>query len=183
VDERELIRLAQEGDETAWVALVREYQQPVFRLAYLVTGDSDEAEDVAQEAFVRAFRHIHSFDTARPLRPWLLQIAKNVARNRRRSLRRYLASLTRLYQSVPPAATEPAQPVDNEALWEAIRRLGMDDQEIIYVRYFLGLSVAETADALEIAEGTVKSRLARAIQRLREVVRREFPGWAEEGAL
>ena len=79
------IESARQGDETAWVELVRLHQEAVFRLAYLFLGDPDEAEDAAQETFIRAYRALGRFDTSRPLRPWLLQIVANLTRNRRRS--------------------------------------------------------------------------------------------------
>lgn len=69
---------------------------------------------------------------------------------------------------------------DAELLWQAVRKLGQRDQEVIYLRYFLELSVAESAEALEVAEGTVKSRLARALKRLHQVVERDFPALGEE---
>jgi RNA polymerase sigma-70 factor (ECF subfamily) len=85
LDEPTLIRLAVNGDATAWEPLVLAHQQAVFRLAYLLLGDPDEAEDVAQETFLRAWRALKGFDSTRPLRPWLLSIAANLSRNRYRS--------------------------------------------------------------------------------------------------
>ncbi len=169
------------GDEAAWDALVREHQQDAFRLAYLYLGDAVEAEDVSQEAFVRAFRSLHRFDPTRPFRPWLLTIVANLARNRRRSLGRYLAAWRRLAQSTSDrAAPRRDDPGRSQALWQAVRRLSQQDQEIIYLRYYLELPESEAASVLAIAPGTVKSRLHRALSRLREVARREFPE-LEEG--
>lgn len=182
----ELITLARQGDETAWAALVQQEQAAVFRLAYLLLGDADEAADVAQETFVRAFRHLARFDAARPLRPWLLQIAKNLAYNRRRSLRRYLAAVQRWWQTAPASAElldATAQEQEAQELWQAVQQLQANDQEVIYLRYFLDLSVAETAATLGVAEGTIKSRLSRALARLRTVVEREFPDLYKEGAV
>ncbi|HYN89602.1 MAG TPA: sigma-70 family RNA polymerase sigma factor, partial [Ardenticatenaceae bacterium] len=126
-----------------------------------------------------AYRALDRFDSGRPLRPWLLRIAANTARNRRRAAGRYLAAVRRLFLATPDPmlGAEPANPPAREAesLWQAVRRLGHADQEIIYLRYFLELSEAETADTLGVARGTVKSRLHRALGRLREVVEREFP--------
>ncbi len=181
--ESELISRARQGDNEAWEALVREYQQPVFRLAYLFMGDADEAEDVTQEAFIRAFRALASFDETRSLRPWLLSIAANLARNRRRSIGRYLAALGRMGRREPELigfiGERSAQQWESQTLWQAVRRLSHDDQQIIYLRYFLDFSEAETAKALEVAPGTVKSRLHRAMSRLRGVVDREFPALRE----
>jgi RNA polymerase sigma-70 factor (ECF subfamily) len=164
--------------------VVAEHQEAVFRLAYLLLGDSADAEDVAQEAFIRAFRALHRFDQERPLRPWLLRIAANLARNRRRSIGRHFAALQRLARGasgavVPPPTDDSRQ--DSWSLWQAIRQLDAVDQEIIYLRYFLEVPIAEAAQILGIAPGTVKSRLYRALGRLRHVVEREFPALWEEG--
>jgi RNA polymerase sigma-70 factor (ECF subfamily) len=182
------------GDDAAWEDLVRAHQEAVFRLAYLLLGDADEAADLAQEVFLRTVRALTQpggarFDPARPLRPWLLQITRNLAANRRRSLRRAWAVLRRAFQ--PPAAQllpdlphdrthDPAQAVATaDALWRAVRRLPPADQEVIYLRLFLELSVEEAAAALGVAPGTVKSRLNRALERLRAAAADEFPEWAE----
>src|SRR5215510_9029334 len=85
LDEPTLIRRAVDGDAAAWEALMRAHQEAVFRLAYLILGDPDDAEDVAQETFLRAWKHLKGFDSTRPLRPWLLSITSNLSSNRRRS--------------------------------------------------------------------------------------------------
>jgi RNA polymerase sigma-70 factor (ECF subfamily) len=185
VSEANLINQARQGDEAAWLQLINQHQEAVFRLAYLLLSDADEAQDAAQEVFIRAFRSLDRFDAQRPLRPWLLRITTNLARNRLRAVGRYLAALNRWWRE-EPEAVEP-NPQDKQArqdeartLWQAVRRLNRADQEIIYLRYFLELSVAETAEAIEVAPGTIKSRLHRALNRLRAVVTEEFPMLQEE---
>jgi RNA polymerase sigma-70 factor (ECF subfamily) len=183
VAQPDLIDRARHGDESAWEALVRDHQQPLFRLAYLLLGDADEAEDVTQEAFVRAFHALDRFDHTRPLRPWLLRIVTNLAHNRRRALRRYLTALLKAGRSEPEPISaigeRSAEQWEAQTLWQAVRQLRAADQRIIYLRYFLDLSEAETAAALAIAPGTVKSRLHRATQRLRQIVDVEFPALRE----
>jgi RNA polymerase sigma-70 factor (ECF subfamily) len=183
VDESTLVRHAANGDAAAWEPLVLAHQEAVFRLCYLLLGDPDDAEDVAQETFLRAWNHLKRFDVTRPLRPWLLSIASNLASNRHRSAGRYLAALTRAFRNEPTAtsSTEEKSARDMEAsdLWKAVQTLSMADQQIVYLRYFLELSVAETAQALDIAEGTVKSRLSRALERLRGIIQQDFPVLAE----
>ena len=111
------------------------------------------------------------------MRPWLLAITANRARNRRRAVGRYAAALRRLI--VPEAGESPAleahSRIEAQALWQAVRRLSAADQEVIYLRYFLELSVSEAAEAMSVEPGTVKSRLSRALGRLRDVVDRDFP--------
>jgi RNA polymerase sigma-70 factor, ECF subfamily len=184
LNEADLIEQARQGDDAAWEMLVQQHREAVFRLAYLLLGDAHEAEDAAQETFIRTYRALNRFDTARPLRPWLLHITANLVRNRRRAVGRYWAALRRMVQANPEPITsaeaETSKQWEAQMLWQAVRRLGPAEQEIIYMRYFLELSVAETAEALEIAPGTVKSRLHRALGHLRVVMERDFPMLVKE---
>ena len=183
MDESTLVRHAANGDAAAWEPLVLAHQEAVFRLSYLLLGDPDDAEDVAQETFLRAYRSLHLFDDSRPLRPWILSIAANLARNRRRAAGRYLAALRRLVFADPPDRTsieeKSVMNIEAQSLWEAVQRLDEASRQIVYLRYFLALSVEETAEVLGVAAGTVKSRLHRALGRLRGVVETEFPALGE----
>jgi RNA polymerase sigma-70 factor (ECF subfamily) len=179
VNESQWVELARQGDQAAWEELVHVHQEPVFRLAYLLLGEPDDAEDAAQETFVSAFRALGRFDASRPLRPWLLQIVANLSRNRRRSVGRYWAALQRRFAKEPPinpdVESRAGLRMQSERLWQAVRRLRQEDQEMIYLRYFLALPVAEAAAAAGVMEGTVKSRTSRALGRLRELIERDFP--------
>lgn len=184
--EASLIQLARQNNPASWEQLIHRYQEPVFRLAYLLLGDSAEADDVAQETFIRAYLSLASFDTTRPLRPWLLQITANLARNRRRSWGRYWEALRRFWQSQLNEEENDALQAtvgqqQAQSLWQAVRRLRREYQETVYLRYFLELSEAEVAEVLQVAPGTVKSRLHRAIKQLRGVIVMEFPELAERG--
>lgn len=180
MNETELIQKACQGNQAAWSALLKMHEAAVFRLAYLLLANADEAADVTQAVFVRTFRTLERLDPSLPLRPWLLHVTKNLARNRHRDVKRYLAALTRWW-SQSPESIDPGpgallqQQWEARTLWLATRRLKRTDQEIIYLRYFLELSIAETAEVTGIAPGTVKSRLSRAIGRLRQVIERDFP--------
>jgi RNA polymerase sigma-70 factor, ECF subfamily len=185
--EADLVNRARAGDTDAWATLILAHQEAVFRLAYLILGHAGDAEDIAQDTFIRAYRYLSSFDDSRALRPWLFSIAANLARNRRRSLGRYLHQLTRMARLDPEPVSDverdAAQRAEAQALWRAVQRLEAVDQEIIYLRFFLELSVEETAESLNIATGTVKSRLHRALGRLRGVVASDFPAlWKEQPA-
>lgn len=179
MDEASLIIKARGGDNAAWAELVRLHQSAVFRLAYLHLGDAAEAEDAAQDCMIRAFRGLHRFDVSRPLRPWLLRIVSNLARNRRRSLGRYFAALQKAARLEPEKVIEPhtsAEAAQNaQGLWQAVQSLPAAMQNVLYLRYFLELSVEETAESLEIAEGTVKSQTHRALARLQDLIRSDFP--------
>jgi RNA polymerase sigma-70 factor (ECF subfamily) len=186
VADARLVEQARQGDWSAWEVLVQTHQEAVFRLAYLLLGDADEAADIAQEAFIRAYHSLRRFDESRPLRPWLLRIASNLSRNRRRSLGRYFAALQRFgradERSTPDVEVEAVRQRDARALWQAVQRLHPSDQQIVYLRYFMDLSVDETAAVLDVAPGTVKSRLHRALRRLREVIEMDFPALRAGGA-
>jgi RNA polymerase sigma-70 factor (ECF subfamily) len=177
VTETQQIHLALQGNHAAWEALMRTHQEPVFRLAYLLLGDPDEAEDITQETFVRAYRALKGFDAKRPLQPWLLRIASNLAHNRHRSVGRYLAALTRFARQDPDAIRQTTiKPKDDsQALWQAVKQLAKPFQEAIYLRYFLDMSENEMADTLHVPTGTVKSRLHRALSKLRGIVERDYP--------
>ena len=180
MQDKTLIESIRTGDSSAWQALLEAHQEPIFRLAYLLLGDPADADDVTQETFLRAYRSLGQFDVSRPLRPWLFSIATNLARNRRRSLGRYAAAVQRWFgqrDPAPPGGVEARTAAQQEAreLWQAVCRLRHDDQTVIYLRFFLELPVDETAAALGVASGTVKSRLSRALGRLREVIESDFP--------
>lgn len=182
--ETDLVRRAQAGNQEAWTELVRLHQQGVFRLAYLHLGDAAEAEDVAQDCFVRAYRSLRRFDVQRPVRPWLLRITSNLASNRRRSAGRYWAALQRAGREQPLEAVGPerssAGAAEANELWAAVRRLPERMQNVIYLRYFLELSIEETAAALDLPQGTVKSQTHRALASLQDVIRNHYPSLQEE---
>jgi RNA polymerase sigma-70 factor (ECF subfamily) len=166
VEDDELVRLARSGDREAFGMLVARHQQIVFRTAYAVCGDAAEAEDATQEAFVKAHRALGRFRLGSPLRPWLLRIVANEARNRRRSAgrREHLA-----VRAAADARTETVTP-DYTAteLTAALDRLDPPHREVVLLRHVLELSEAETAGVLGCRPGTVKSRLSRGLARLRE---------------
>jgi RNA polymerase sigma factor (sigma-70 family) len=172
-DETELVERARRGDDAAYEELVRLYQGIAFRVAYVLAGNVEDAQEAAQDGFVKAYRALGRFRRGAPFRPWLLQIVANEARNRRRSAGRREALVLRAMAS---AGSEDAAPSPEgallstqrrEELLAAVNRLRDEDREAIACRYFLELSEEETAAALGCKRGTVKSRLSRALERLR----------------
>lgn len=152
---------------------MRRYQDVAFRVACLITGDRDEAQDAAQTAFIKAFQALGSFREDAPFRPWLLRIVANEAKNRvRSSVRRATGPLDERVVSLAPSPEELAERSElHRELLAAIRGLSEQDQQIIAYRYFLDLSETEMAGLLGCPRGTVKSRLSRATSRLREELR------------
>ena len=159
---------ARRGDARAYESLVQEHQAIAFRTAYVITGSAADAEEAAQEAFVRAWLALRRFRQGAEFRPWLLTIVANEARNRVRSRRRREGLAERAAGELAwqaPAADFPA-PADG-ALREALAALPERDRSVLACRYVLDLGEQETAAVLGIARGTVKSRTARALERLR----------------
>jgi RNA polymerase sigma factor (sigma-70 family) len=181
LEDAELIARARQGEVMAYEELVRRYQDVAVRTAYVISPDGD-AEDAAQEAFLKAYGALGRFRPDAPFRPWLLSIVANEARNRRRSSGRRAGLALRAAEDRPlgDAAPSPESAVlANETrarLLAAVNALRDEDREVIGARYFLDLSEAETAEALGIPRGTVKSRLSRALDRLRAQLGAEEAG-------
>jgi len=173
-EEEELVERAKRGDQGAYGQLMHAYQGIAFRTAYLITGEAEDARDAAQEGFVKAYYALGRFRSGSPLRPWLLQIVANEARNRRRSAGRRAHLALRAAETAPSgeAAPSPEGTVigreQQTALLRAVNELREEDRLVISCRYFLELSEEETAELLGWRRGTVKSRLSRALVRLRE---------------
>jgi RNA polymerase sigma factor (sigma-70 family) len=162
------------GDKDAFAALVAPHAAVAFRAAYLIAGSAADAQDAAQEGLVKAWLALERFRPGAPFRPWLLQIVVNEARNRRRKAGRQERLALRLAQTpeqtVPGAEGIVLEQERRARLLAAVETLREDDQVVIAARYFVGLSEAETAAVLSLRPGTVKSRLSRALARLREVL-------------
>lgn len=170
----ELIVRSRAGDLDAFSRLTVRYQDIAFRVALSVTGNTHDAEDAAQEGFIHAFRALERFRTGAPFRPWILKIVLNEARGRRRVQARASAFRGRLGPDHEEFEPDPMDQVllqeKSDVIAGALRRLGSDHRRVIYYRYFLDLSEEEMAEALGCPRGTVKSRLSRAIARLRDVM-------------
>jgi RNA polymerase sigma-70 factor (ECF subfamily) len=194
LEEAELVERARRGDIGAWETIVHTYQGLAFRTAYLLSRNAADADEAAQDAFVKAYRALGRFRRGAELRPWLLRIVANEARNRRRSaVRRERLTLRaaadqgiacdasggragfarrpgmhRPGDAVPSPEAALLMRESQEQLLAAVERLSDDHRDAVVCRYLLDLSEAETATALGIRRGTVKSRLSRALEQLRE---------------
>ena len=174
LDETDLIGRAKRGDTHAYEELVYAHQGIAFRTAYLIAGNAADAEDAAQDAFLKAWRALGRFREGAPFRPWLLQIVANEARNRRRSAGRRAHLALRAATQEPSGGAAPSPEASllsaetRETLIAAVNELPEDQRTVIALRFFAGLSEHEVAEALGLPEGTVKSRSARALERLRE---------------
>jgi RNA polymerase sigma-70 factor (ECF subfamily) len=171
IEDTELIARARAGDVAAYESIVRRYQDVAVRTAYLICPETD-ADDAVQEAFLKAYDALPRFREGAPLRPWLLRIVANEARNRRRSAGRRQGLALRAADAAPHG-TEPGPEQivmaaeQRSELLAALNALRDDDREVLGARFLLDLSEAETSEALGIPRGTVKSRTSRALGRLR----------------
>ena len=170
-DEVELTARARDGDVAAFGELVTRYQGIAFRVAWLVVRNRGDAEDAVQDAFVKAYTAMPRFRPDAPFRPWILRIVANEARNRGRSSRRREGLALRVATSeadvVPSPEDAALDRADAEALAAALDRIPERDRLVVAYRFLFEMSEAETADALGVRPGTVKSRLSRALVRLR----------------
>jgi RNA polymerase sigma-70 factor (ECF subfamily) len=145
LEETEVVERARRGDDDAYEELVHRYTEIAFRTACLVTGSAADAEEVAQDAFVKAWSALPRFRAGAPFRPWLLRIVGNEARNRRRAAGRRAAMELRVAEGLRAGGAAPSPEAEAE-------------------------SVEETASVLELPEGTVKSRLHRSMDHLRQLL-------------
>ena len=181
MNEGVVVAAARDGDRAAFAELVRIYQRRAFAAAYAIVGNRDDAMDLAQDSFVRAFRAMHRFDPAMPFYPWLHQIVRNTCLNHlKRRKRRGEQSLDAMMEEGFDAVESGRGPqgeaelVDLQgALSRALSKLSPEQQEIIRLRHLLDLSYAEIAESLGIPSGTVMSRLHAARKNLKEAVEKE----------
>jgi RNA polymerase sigma factor (sigma-70 family) len=172
--EDELVARAKRGELDAYEEIVRRHQSIAFRTAWVITGSAADAEEAAQDGFLKAHAALGRFREGAPFRPWLLAIVANEARNRVKAAGRRERLALRVAEERRPGGAVPSPEAalldseQREELLAAMAGLSSTDREAIACRYFLELSEEETAAALGCARGTVKSRLSRALERLRE---------------
>jgi RNA polymerase sigma-70 factor (ECF subfamily) len=170
-----LVERASRGDADAYGQIVRQHEEVAFRTAFLITSNAADAEEATQDGFVKAYGALGRFRRGEPLRPWLLTIVANEARNRRKAAgrrERLAGRATRAESRVARSDTAPADAAVLSAerrglLLAALGSLREDDRNVIACRHLLELSERETAAVLGCRPGTVKSRLSRALARLR----------------
>ncbi len=171
--DQEFVLQSIEGDHQAFSELVERHQQAVFNLSYRMLGDSYEAEDAAQEVFLRAYRHLRRYDLERPFKTWLLAIASNHCIDRLRKRRFSKLSIDELLPSHPALASREPGPEESvvrherqDRLQNFLEELSPKYRAVIVLHYWYDMSCNEIAEILNTQEGTVKSRLFRARQTL-----------------
>lgn len=160
--DRALVKGARRGDRDAAAELFRRYWQQAWRVAYGVTGRRALADDVAADAFERAFAALHRFDERRPFGPWLHRIVTNRALDLLRAERRLVGELP-----FEPTDLHALDSTGDRALLEAVAALPPQRRVVVVLRYGVGMGPGEIARVLDLPRGTVHSRLARALEQLR----------------
>ncbi len=165
------------GDSAPFRLLVERYQRAVFNASYRLVGDHHQAADIAQEAFVRAYRSLHTFRRDAPLAPWLCRIAINLSLNWLKRQRPELSLEERLEKhalELPDLSDEPQrrllQGERQQSVREAVLALPPDQRAVIELRHFQELSYQEMAQILGISVSNVKVRLFRARKHLRQIL-------------
>jgi len=168
-EESDWIREARAGDQNAFGRLVVAYQTPVYNLAYRMLGNRAEAEDAAQEAFLRAYTYLRSYDPNRPFRSWLLSIASHycIDRLRRRRitwlpLEDEFAKPYHMTNTSPNPESVASRREQEEQVQGLLGELSPTDQAAITLRYWYDCSYEEIAEMLNLTVSAVKSRLHRA---------------------
>ena len=172
----ELVARCLGGEVDAFEPLVRRYQRVLYNVAWRLLGDREEARDVVQGAFVKAWRKLATFDPRHRFFSWIYRIVVNESLNAR-SRRPPLQTLEETDVPGPGGPEEALQSRERtDCLQKALLRLAGDDREVIILRHFAELSYAEIGETLGLAEKTVKSRLYEARQRLGRVLQAEEIG-------
>ncbi len=179
-NEHELITRVLAGDQESFAELVEVYQRSVYNLTYRMLGDAREAEDAAQEAFLRAYQHLDRYDAERPFKTWLLSIASNYCIDRLRKRRLTWLSIE---EPLPPhpalssSEIEPEDAVSNNERYTAVQAmlgdLAPEYRAAVVFRYWYDMSYAEIAEMLDTTESAIKSRLFRARQMMANNLRSE----------
>ena len=189
-NEREIIIRWKKGDKKAFEDIVRHFKNEAYMVAYGFVGNREDARDLSQDAFIRAYQARERFDSDRPFYPWFYRILKNLCLNH---MKRSSHGHESLYQEGQPAKERftAALPTPLESLEEserrymlkmAIARLSFEHREVILLKNFKGCSYAEIAGLLEIPVGTVMSRLYYARKMLKDIIlEMEETGISETG--
>jgi len=192
MSEQDLVRAAQNGDRDAFGALVDKHQGMVYALALRMVGNPEDAADLAQDAFLNAWRALGGFDGRSAFSTWLYRLTSNACIDfLRREKRRSQLSMTMedgeaeeedRQLDLPDERWSPEKNLERSELRDAIRQglatLSDDHRQVLLLRELEGLSYAEIGQRLDLEEGTVKSRIARARTALREFLIKSgnFPG-------
>jgi RNA polymerase sigma-70 factor, ECF subfamily len=171
--EATLVRRCQAGDKEAFRILVDQYGSILFGTAYLIMQDRGLSEDVVQEAFIQIWKNLPSFHLKSSIKTWMVRIVINEARQQMRKKKWPIVPLESANQEIDvidEADTELVLNEEKQRLREALNRLQTEHREAVILHYYSDLSIPEIAAVTGQREGTIKSRLSRALNRLGEIL-------------
>jgi RNA polymerase sigma-70 factor, ECF subfamily len=170
--EEELIQCSQRGDENAFSLLVEQYRRVIFGTVYLILRDNRSTEETVQETIIKMWKHLPSLRTSSSIKPWLIRIAVNEAKQLLRKRKFLTVPLEEASELMDANNTDEllVQDENHQVLRQALSLLSPEQKEVIILRYFTDLTVPEIARATSTREGTIKSRLSRALDRLHEII-------------
>ena len=177
-DEAEILVEVRDGDTTAFGTLVNAYQRRAYAVAYSFVGNREDALELAQDSFAKAYKAMHSFDTKLPFYPWLYRIIKNTCLNHLKKRKRrgeisleYLGEAGHQIESGDVSPSRSAELDDlRKSLSAAMRRVSDEHREVLVLRHFQELSYSEIAECLDVPKGTVMSRLYSARRSLKKEI-------------
>lgn len=178
LSDEQLVAFTLQGEQAAFNILVERYQKQIFSLAYRLHQDYDEARDLAQEAFIRIYQQLPSFDPKRKFFPWMYRVAQNVCINVLHGLPKESLTLEEQYereageQSRDPAHIFEEQELAGE-LARILREMPEQYREPILLKYLEGLSYREISERLDLPESTIETRLFRGRRYLREILSKQ----------
>ncbi len=166
--EKEVLKKAKDGDDSAFEIIIREFERKIVRFAYGMVGNSFDAEDLAQEIFVKVYFGIKNFDFSKPFEPWLYAIARNHIRSFLSSKRGVFVSLEKILGTLEEKAIESEDDIEkvDPELRIAMEKLKTIDREIISLKYISELKLEEIAERLKLPLSTVKTKLRRGLKKL-----------------
>jgi len=180
IDDVELIKECQTGSETAFQKLVETFYQDAYRMAYYWTRNREVALDISQETFIRVYKNLDHFNIEKPFRAWFYTIIKNLSmnymkrtRNRRMVFSDFFSKKGNLIEATFETDRKIEQDEAARVIWHSIRKLSREEQEIILLREFENFTYQEISDLLNIALGTVMSRLYHARKKLAKIIEGE----------
>jgi len=179
--EAALVRCCQAGDKEAFRTLVEQYRSVLFGTAYLMMQDRGLAEDVVQEALVQTWKHLPSFRLKSSVKTWMVRIVTNEVKQQFRKKQVPTVSLEQVSEvtdNLDKAETAVIQNEERRHLKQALEKLPVEQREAVVLRYFSELTVPEIAVVTGQREGTIKSRLSRALSHLGEILQADRP-WEE----
>ena len=173
MDEAELIARSQKGDQDSFQLLMERYRADLSRTAYLTSRDSETARDIVQETLVQLWKSLPAYRPTGSFRAWMLKVLLNQSNRQYRRKRVQTVPLDEamgLESGAESPHTVAQREEEHQMLREALAGLSNDHREVLILRYFSELTVPEIAQTLSCRQGTVKSRLSRAQEQLRDAL-------------